>query len=200
MSAINEENSKNFINYTGAVPGQSLTNGRDAKQDWEQPPQFVNRREAELYILEELTEKEVFINVTDMIANDVPIDVLTRAYLMSGYSRGLWDVDLMMLLIESVGFIFMALAEKVGLDYELYAGESEEDATIDGAEQNKKIAQAADIVKEGLKSKNKVGIVSNELTEKIENIPEETIAEAKSLLAKEEPVVEQPRESLLGER
>ena len=135
-----------------------------------------------------------------MIANDVPIDVLTRAYLMSGYSRGLWDVDLMMLLIESVGFIFMALAEKVGLDYELYAGESEEDATIDGAEQNKKIAQAADIVKEGLKSKNKVGIVSNELTEKIENIPEETIAEAKSLLAREEPVVEQPRESLLGER
>lgn len=200
MSAINEENSKNFINYTGAIPGQSLTNNRDAKQDWEQPPQFVNRREAELYILEELTEKEVFINVTDMIANDVPIDVLTRAYLMSGYSRGLWDVDLMMLLIESVGFIFMALAEKVGLDYELYAGESEEDATIDGVEQNKKIAQAADIVKEGLKSKNKVGIVSNELTEKIENIPEETIAEAKSLLAREEPVVEQPRESLLGER
>ncbi len=58
MSTINEQNAEAFINYTGPVPGQSLTNSSDSKQPWELPPQFVNKRQAELYILEELTEKE----------------------------------------------------------------------------------------------------------------------------------------------
>ena len=56
MSTINEQNAQSFINYTGPIPGQSLTNSPDSKQPWELPPQFVNKRQAELYILEELTE------------------------------------------------------------------------------------------------------------------------------------------------
>ena len=100
MSTINEQNAQSFINYTGPVPGQSLTNSPDSKQAWELPPQFVNKREAELYILEELTEKEKFIIITDLISDGMPLDTLTRTYLMAGYSKGLWDVDMMMLLIE----------------------------------------------------------------------------------------------------
>jgi hypothetical protein len=192
MSTINEQNAQSFINYTGPVPGQSLTNSPDSKQAWELPPQFVNKREAELYILEELTEKEKFIIITDLISDGMPLDTLTRTYLMAGYSKGLWDVDMMMLLIESVAYILMALAEKVGLDFELYAGENEEEAEVETEEQKKKIEQSIDIVKQGIKKiadkpLDTIKGTSRELIKKIEEIPEETIQEAKSLLAKEEP-------------
>lgn len=192
MSTINEQNAQSFINYTGPVPGQSLTNSPDSKQAWELPPQFVNKREAELYILEELTEKEKFIIITDLISDGMPLDTLTRTYLMAGYSKGLWDVDMMMLLIESVAYILMALAEKVGLDFELYAGENEEETEVETEEQKKKMEQSIDIVKQGIKKiadkpLDTIKGTSRELIKKIEEIPEETIQEAKSLLAKEEP-------------
>ena len=201
MSTINEQNAQSFINYTGPIPGQSLTNSPDSKQPWELPPQFVNKRQAELYILEELTEKEKFIIITDLISDGLPIETLTRTYLMSGYSRGLWDVDMMMLLVESVAYILMALAEKVGLDFELYAGENDEEAEIETPEQKKKLEQSINIVKTGIeKISNKkletIKATSSELIKKIEEIPEETIQEAKSLLAKNN---EQPNNKSLLE-
>ena len=137
--------------------------------------------------------------MTDAISDGVPIDVMTRTYLLSGYSRGLWDVDLMMLLVESVGFIIMALAEKVGLRYELYAGDDEEDAAED-VNQDAKLEEASDLVRDGIK---KISLKSlklptgetKELQEKIEEIPEETIQEVQGLLDRPEQT---ERTSLLG--
>ena len=89
--------------------------------------------------------------------------------------------------------LFWALkAAKVGLDFELYAGENEEEAEVETEEQKKKIEQSIDIVKQGIKKiadkpLDTIKGTSRELIKKIEEIPEETIQEAKSLLAKEEP-------------
>ena len=105
----------------------------------------------------------------------------------------------MMLLVESVGFIIMALAEKVGLRYELYAGDDEEDAAED-VNQDAKLEEASDLVRDGIK---KISLKSlklptgetKELQEKIEEIPEETIQEVQGLLDRPEQT---ERTSLLG--
>jgi hypothetical protein len=196
---LSEANAQKVINYQGPIPGQSLTNPTEQKYAWEQPPELTNRREAETYILEELTEKEKFIALTDAVADGVPIDVITRTYLLSGYSRGLWDVDLMMLLVESVGFIVMALAEKVGLEYELYAGDNDEDI-LEEENQLEVMGKATDKVREGikkisLKSLNFPTSETKEIKKQIEQIPEETIQEVKGLLARPQ---EEERTSLLG--
>ncbi len=196
---LSEANAQKVINYQGPIPGQSLTNPTEQKYAWEQPPELTNRREAETYILEELTEKEKFIALTDAVADGVPIDVITRTYLLSGYSRGLWDVDLMMLLVESVGFIVMALAEKVGLEYELYAGDNDEDI-LEEENQLEVMGKATDEVRKGikkisLKSLNLPTSETKEIKKQIEQIPEETIQEVKGLLARPQ---EEERTSLLG--
>jgi hypothetical protein len=185
------EMAKKISNYTGAIPGQSLTTSTEEKQPWQEAPEFVNRREAEMFILEELTDKDRFISVTDMIGEGMPLDIITRAYLMDGYGRGLWDVDLMTLLIESVGFILMALAEKVGIDYELYSGDSDEEEDISSEVEIKNMNKSADIIKQGIKKVEGAGMttmktMNKKLTEQLDSIPQETIKEAKSLLAKNE--------------
>ncbi len=95
----------------------------------------------------------------------------------------------------------MVLAEKVGLDFELYAGENEEEAEVETPEQKKKLEQSINIVKKGIekvsdKKLDTIKSTSSELIKKIEDIAEETIQEAKSLLAKKD---EQPNNKSLLE-
>ena len=85
---ISDQDAQALMNYRGSIPGQSLTNSPDNSYPWENPPRFTNRREAEIFILEELTEKETFIALTDMIAEGITIEDIARTYLLSGYSRG----------------------------------------------------------------------------------------------------------------
>ena len=201
-AALSEEDISFLEKRTGPVPGQSLTNSTDAKYPWEQPPQFTNRREAEVFILEELTEPEAFIAVTDILADEIPIDIVTRTYLYNGYARGLWDADLMLLLTESVAFILMALAEKVDIDYELYVG----DKAGDGGEPEKQeevfnkanSAMKDSIRKIKMEDLRAPSFINKEVEEKIEEIPEETISKAKSLLSKDEEEEPTKPNSLLG--
>jgi len=197
---IAPENEQDVLNYQGSIPGQSLTNSRNQKYPWEQPPRFINRREAELFIVTELTDKEVFIALIDSINDGVPIDMLVKIYLLSGFSRGLWDVDLMTLLIESVGFIMMGLAEKVGVRYKLYTGEEEE---VDESEnQLLNLSTSSELIRKGIDKIKTKNLLSNpqtgqeEIAKEIKEIPEETIEAVKSLLGKPEET-EQPNPTSL---
>jgi|GEM_PF-3054994 len=200
-AALSEEDISFLEKRTGPVPGQSLTNSTDTKYPWEQPPQFTNRREAEVFILEELTEPEAFIAVTDILADEIPIDIVTRTYLYNGYSRGLWDADLMLLLTESVAFILMALAEKVDIDYELYVGDKAGDGGEPGKQEevfNKANSAMKDSIRKiKMEDLRAPSFINKEVEEKIEEIPEETISKAKSLLSKDEEEPTKPN-SLLG--
>ena len=46
------------------IPGQSLTNSPDNSYPWENPPRFTNRREAEIFILEELLRESLLLLTT----------------------------------------------------------------------------------------------------------------------------------------
>lgn len=175
MAGITQpENISKMMNYAGAIPGQSLTNSPDNKYAWENPPQMVNRREAELYILEELTDKDTFNALMDMLLDGLPIETIARTYLMSGYSRGLWNVDLMLLLAESVGFIIMALAEKAGVEYELYQGEKDEERQ-EPEDQVKSLETVFDTVKQGISKAKPSKPLSRELSSKVEEINVESL-------------------------
>ena len=175
---ISDQDAQALINYRGSIPGQSLTNSPDNSYPWENPPRFTNRREAEIFILEELTEKETFIALTDMIAEGITIEDIARTYLLSGYSRGLWTVDLLLLLAESTSFIIMALAEKVGLDYELYAGDADE--PDDQEREAEFVNKSSNIMKEKIKSLQSKGVENvnldnKELKQAIEEVPVQSL-------------------------
>jgi hypothetical protein len=164
MSNLTNEEVEFYQDYQLATPGQSLTNPPDQKYPWEGPPQFTNRHDAELYILTQLTEEEVFLALMDMIGDGITVEAITTTYLYNGYAEGLWNADLLLMLVESVAFMIIGLVEKVGLDYKLYQGEEEASETF----------------------------TNKELEEKIEEVPEELVASAQSLLERDEaPAQEQ---------
>ena len=107
----------------------------------------------------------------------------------------------MLLLAESTMFILMALAEKLDIDYELYAGDKAEDS-IDPDNQEKIFNKANDVLKKQIRKIDSGDVkppafMNKKIEEKLEAIPEETVEQAKSLLSPDE---EEPKqsESLLG--
>lgn len=195
MSNLTNEEVQFYQDYELATPGQSLTNSPEQKYPWEGPPQFTNRHDAELYILTQLTEEEIFLSLMDMVGDGVTIEAITTTYLYNGYAEGLWNADLLLMLVESVAFMIIGLAEKVGLDYKLYQGEEEDDALdeIDPAlededepSEENALDKTNNIIKEQIKKGASETFTSKPLEEKIEEVPEELIASAQSLLERDE--------------
>lgn len=206
MSNLTEKEVKFYQNYEFAVPGQSLTNSPDQKYPWEQPPRFTNRHEAELFILAQLTEEEIFLALMDMVGDGVTIEAITTTYLYNGYAEGLWNADLLMLLVESVAFIIIGLAEKVGLDYKLYQGEEEDDAMEepdpelideDDEEELSGLSKTNNVIKEQIKKGASESFTNKSLERKIEEVPTELVTRAKSLLEKDDAPVDE-QQSLLA--
>jgi|TARA_R100000231_G_scaffold991_1_gene1747 hypothetical protein len=185
--------------FGAPVPGQSLTNSPSQKYPWEQAPEYTNVTEAQLYLFQKLTEKEVYLSVTDAISEGIPIDILTRTILYDGYSRGLWDADLMLLLIEPTAVILMALAERTGLDYVIQDGDQDEYDEEDVEAQKKgfdKMKNVASTVRGSITNKVKSvdknsAALASQVQKGLDAIPQEIVdaaqenIKAKSLLEKD---------------
>ena len=111
----------------------------------------------------------------------IPIMEIVQTILFAGFDKGMWNPDLMLLLAEPSTYIIMALAERAGIDYVIYAEEEEEEeaenlasgATVDIGKYMKTKFQ--DIPK---------GAIPEEIQERIEEIPVESLMapQEKSLL------------------
>ena len=173
------------------IPGSSLTNSPESKYAWEQPPQFVELQPAIDALFIELTEPEAYHSTMDLVRNEVPIADIAQVILTDGFQKGMWNPDLMLLLIEPTMYMIIAFAEKAGIqDYVTYQGEENEESDED--EQLTGIEQAISIAEDKIVPKAKAGVFPKEIEERLEKF---TPPEKPSLL--EKPETNEP-ESLLG--
>ena len=174
--------------FNKPVPGQSLTNPPEQKYPWESPPEFTNVTEAQLYLLAELTEKERFVALTNALADQVPVDIITRTILFEGFSRGKWSIDLLLLLIEPLAVIVMALGERVGIDYVLEDGDQDEPEEDNVAGQKKALGKMTEVenqLKETIKNTptdKRSELLAKEVQEGLENIPTPVVEEVKETI------------------
>ena len=173
------------------IPGSSLTNSPDAPYAWEQPPQFVELQPAIDALFLELTEPESYHSIMDLVRNEVPIADIAQVILTDGFQKGMFNPDLMLLLIEPTMYMIISFAEKAGIqDYVTYEGE--EDDESEEEEQLSGIEQAIKIAEDKIVPKAKAGVFPKEIEERLEKF---TPPEKPSLLEKPET---NESESLLG--
>ena len=181
-----------FLSTNGRpIPGESLTNSPDAPYPWEQPTQFTELEPAIDALFIELTEPEAYHSITNLVDNKVPLGDIAQIILTDGFQKGMWNPDLLLLLIEPTMYMIMALAEKAGImDAVVYQGE-EEDEEDENNEQLSSIEKAIDIAQDRVVPKAKAGVIPKDIETKL---AEFTPPEQPSLL--EKPDVQ--RNSLLG--
>jgi hypothetical protein len=159
-----------FLSTNGRpIPGESLTNSPDTPYPWEQPTQFTELEPAIDALFIELTEPEAYHSLLNLIENEVPIGDVTQIVLTDGFQKGMWNPDLLMLLIEPTMYMIMALAEKAGMmDNVIYQGEEED--VEDQDEQLSSIEKAIDIAQNKIVPKARAGVLPKNIEEKIEEM------------------------------
>ena len=187
---FDQEGLEFLANNGRPIPGSSLTNSPDTPYAWEQAPQFVELQPAMDALFLELTEPEAYHSTMDLVRNGMPIGDIAQVLLTDGFQKGMWNPDLLMLLIEPTMYMIIAFAEKADIqDYITYEGEDEEPADDD--EQLAGIEEAINIAQDRIVPKAKAGVFPKEIEERLEKF---TVPEQPSLLEKP-----QQSESLLGQ-
>ena len=173
------------------IPGSSLTNSPENPYPWEQPAKYTELQPAIDALFLELSEPEAFHSIMDLVRNDVPVGDIAQVVLTDGFQKGLWNPDLMLLLMEPTMYMIIAFAEKAGIqDYVTYEGE--QDDPEDEDEELSQINQVTKIAQDKIVSKVKSGVFPKEIEERLKQF---TAPEQPSLL--EKPETSEP-ESLLG--
>lgn len=186
---FDQEGLEFLANNGRPIPGSSLTNSPDTPYAWEQAPQFVELQPAMDALFLELTEPEAYHSTMDLVRNGMPIGDIAQVLLTDGFQKGMWNPDLLMLLVEPTMYMIIAFAEKANIqDYITYEGEDEEPADDD--EQLAGIEEAINIAQDRIVPKAKAGVFPKEIEERLEKF---TVPEQPSLLEKP-----QQSESLLG--
>ena len=187
---FDQEGLEFLANNGRPIPGSSLTNSPDTPYAWEQAPQFVELQPAMDALFLELTEPEAYHSTMDLVRNGMPIGDIAQVLLTDGFQKGMWNPDLLMLLVEPTMYMIIAFAEKADIqDYITYEGEDEEPADDD--EQLAGIEEAINIAQDRIVPKAKAGVFPKEIEERLEKF---TVPEQPSLLEKP-----QQSESLLGQ-
>ena len=135
----NQEPEQEGLDFLGTmnrpIPGESLTGNPDEPRAWEQPAEFTNQKDALEHVLGLLTKEKTYVSIVGAIGKGIPVSDVVQQILYIGFTKGKWNPDLMLLLVEPLLYLVMSLCEKAGVEYKLYRGE-EEDAEDDDIEES----------------------------------------------------------------
>jgi len=108
--------------FNNPTPGESLTRDPEQKFPWEQAPQLNEVEPVIKEIFINITEKEKLLELLHLLRKGTPVDELTQVILYRGMTQGVYNTDLMMLLIEPVMYLIIAIAEEYEIDPVIYEG------------------------------------------------------------------------------
>ena len=167
----NEFEKRGINPFNNPTPGESLTQDPEQKLPWEQAPQITEVDAAVKEIFLNITEKEKLLDLLHMLRKGTPIDEITQVILYRGVTQGVFNTDLMMLLIEPVMYLIIAIAEEYEIDPVIYEGMDQD------------IAEEEDF-NTAIAEKNKEEKTFKKPTAK--NVPSSILARVKSLPSEEE--------------
>ena len=98
------------------IPGQSLTNSPEQKYPWDNPPEITSQREATERIFLDLIKPENMETVSTLMADGMPVADVAQMLLMAGFTKGKFNPDMMLNLLEPTMFMLLSIAEKIGID------------------------------------------------------------------------------------
>ena len=164
------------------IPGQSLTNSPDSPYPWEQPPEFTEIQPAIESLYVSLTEEDAYEAIVDLIDADNTIADAAQVVLYAGFEEGLWNPDLMTLLIEPTMYLIMGLVERAGrLEYKIDREpevEDEEDKLQQITAMEQLLSKTAVQAEEDKVSGVQKGVLPKEIETKLKEIkvPESLLA------------------------
>tara|TARA_R100000656_G_scaffold89437_1_gene65244 strand:+ start:136 stop:693 length:558 start_codon:yes stop_codon:yes gene_type:complete len=165
------------------VPGEGMLTDPANPMPWESPPRFSSVIQASEYIFGQFVDEDLNPVILDAMEDGIPIMDITRFILFKGFTDGLWNPDLLLLLVEPTAYILLALAERALIDPLIYHEEDQDDISeeMQTFTDNEALADLKNYSPEaGIPE----GALSESITKKIEKLPKgrKSLLEKPSLL------------------
>ena len=191
---LNQEYVDNLSNMDRAMPGSSLTNDPDTPLPFEGQPEYTDAREAAEYIFQFVTKEENYIPIMQAVGDGYPLMDLTQAMLFQGFSEGKWNPDLLMILAEPTAYIFLALAERAGIDFVIYRGEADDEEEEEELLGIKYDEERLNELREAKKTKEiPEGIIPKEIERRLDEAPVESLLAAQNVPNEDTEETKQPQ-------
>ena len=168
--------------------GQSLTNDPDNPAPFEQPPKFTELPSASLYLWEKITTPEVYVPAMEALSDGQPIMSLVQLVLKTEFQEGMFNPDLMTMLIEPLAYMFLALAERLDIDPVFYRGEEEDDEAeekiMDVSFEKERLEEMKADARAG---RVPAGIITSEMKASLSELPELDLDETPEPIQNQQP-------------
>ena len=101
-----------------------------------------------------------------MLMGDIPIMQIVKMILYKGFTDGLWNPDMILILAEPLAYMIMALAERADIDFKIDEDDEEEAART----QEPKQLQRMDTALQQAKPTEETELPAD-ISQRIENVP-----------------------------
>ena len=138
--------------FNSPIPGQSLTVPQETRHAWESPPRYTTVEPVLKELFLQITEKETYIELLNLLNNGTPIDQLTQVILYRGMTEGIYNVDLMLLLIEPTMYLLIAIAEENEIEPVIYEEQDDDLAETETVQKQIRNKKQSEIRKDSVPS------------------------------------------------
>lgn len=173
--------------FNGPIPGSSLT-GELGKEINERPPRIVDAAEAYRDVFSRISKPKAFQRIVISAKMDIPIELVARSLVFSGWAMGHYSQDIMLQIYGPVFAIMMEMLDEEGIEYVALAQRADDMRLSEAMEQ---LAEY---------EKFKEGSVSEEeeVDTEVEMMPEEE--EGGEMIPEEDEEPSAPTTGLMGNR
>ena len=119
----NEFEKANVNPFNSPTPGEGLTQSPEQKFPWAQPPRHTEVKPVMEEIFLQITERENLIELLGLFMNKQPVDEIAQVILYKGVTSGLYNMDLMLMLVEPTMYLLIAIAEEYDIEPVIYEGQ-----------------------------------------------------------------------------
>lgn len=186
MSDLQKQIEKQAGSRKRAIPGSSLTSDPKNPMPSSLPPKFVDVHEASEFVWVKLIQPKAYVSMMQTIDKGVPIMSITQALLTDGFQKGMWNPDLMLMLIEPTAYMLIALAERADIEMVVYQGQLDD---VDETEEILGVSFEEEKIRNMMQSSKSGSVPTNIVTptmlEELEGLPD-----TESILAAPAPEAE----------
>ena len=100
--------------FNAPIPGESLAHP-PGSFPWDRPPQYTKPDEAITFIWKNLIKPSQLPKILHLLENGATVADIAKGTLVAGFQKGLWSIDLMMLIDQNVfrGDIYVKPARSI---------------------------------------------------------------------------------------
>jgi len=173
MSDLQKQIEKQAGSRKRAIPGSSLTSDPKNPMPSSLPPKFVDVHEASEFVWVKLIQPKAYVSMMQTIDKGVPIMSITQALLTDGFQKGMWNPDLMLMLIEPTAYMLIALAERADIEMVVYQGQLDD---VDETEEILGVSFEEEKIRNMMQSSKSGSVPTNIVTptmlEELEGLPD----------------------------